>query len=260
MVPPAVIASEPRFLNQQNPFYGYVNPQGTMMSMPPFAAFNNPYMNAAAFNQQNMMAWTPPRPGTGGAKHRGANKTNPNQTHPTVPTPMSPLVQQQHQASNEQRPLSEKESKELKRKKANRESARRSKLRKKEEFENLFKQVSLLQAKGVSLRTEIAKMEGVLETLSSHNQSLKRELEIQNGSSKGNNKKSKLEDTLDDTNVGGLVGLSDDVVITASENDGEKHQQRVKSLKDTAEGQQESVSTDTSEGSDGTNDIQELEQ
>jgi len=254
MVPPAVIAGEsPRFLNQQqNPFYGYVNPQGAMMSMPPFAAFNNPYMNAAAFNQQNMMAWSPPRSGASAKNHRGGG-LNANHTQPTVPTPMSAhgLV---HPASNEQRPLSEKESKELKRKKANRESARRSKLRKKEEFENLFKQVSQLQAKGVSLRTEIAKMEGVLETLSSQNQSLKRELELHNcshnhhckgKSSEPSSKKSKFSSSKDSNNHGDTrtaLGLKETETETEA-----------------AEGQ-ESASTITSEGSDGTNDIQELEQ
>merc|ERR1719313_1642666 len=128
-----------------------MNPQG-VMGMPPFAAFNNPYVNAA-FNQQNVMNLSP--------HGKPAQK-------PTVPTPMTPSV--------EQRPLSEKESKELKRKKANRESARRSKLRKKEEFESFARRVDELITKGLSLRTEIAKMEGKLETLTAQNQTLRNEV------------------------------------------------------------------------------------
>lgn len=208
MVPPAVIAGESQFMNQQSPFYGYMNPQG-VMGMPPFAAFNNPYVNAA-FNQQNVMNLSP--------HGKPAQK-------PTVPTPMTPSV--------EQRPLSEKESKELKRKKANRESARRSKLRKKEEFESLAKKVDILQAKGVSLRTEIAKMEGVLETLSSQNQSLKKEaLQIF-----GN---LKCIESLEN---------NQNHLVSKSEKKGSTEHQNKES-----EGQ--STSTITSEDSDGTNDIQ----
>ncbi len=76
-----------------------------------------------------------------------------------------------------QRPLSEKETKELKRKKANRESARRSKLRKKEEFESLAKQVDTLSKQGMDLRTEIARCSGVLDTLQEQNKSLRLQVE-----------------------------------------------------------------------------------
>jgi len=232
MVPPAVAGTDTRFVKQQAPFYGYVNPPA-VMGMPPFA-FNNPYinMNAAAvgFNQQNtLMGWGAPGPQgphshshsqaakDGRGNHAAAIKTNGGmggvqKPAPTAPTPLLPL--------------SEKEAKELKRKKANRESARRSKLRKKEEFESLAKQVDILSAEGMKLRTEIAKMEGVLETLSSQNQSLKQEV----------------------LSVYGHLKCIENIE-TQSPGHGKQE-------KKGNEGQSPSTSTVTSQGSDGTNQIQ----
>lgn len=171
MVPPAVVSAEPRF--QQGPFaYGYVNPQ-QMMGMSPFHFSTHPYVNAFQQQQQHQgfigaqaqAHWSPRHQQAAKHDHLGkVAKTS------SVAGGGVGLV------GSEQRPLSEKETKELKRKKANRESARRSKLRKKEEFESLAKKVDLLTSKGLSLRTEIAKMEGVLETLSSQNQALRKEV------------------------------------------------------------------------------------
>lgn len=68
------------------------------------------------------------------------------------------------------------ESKSLRRKQANRESARRSKLRKKEEYENLAQEAARLAEEGISLRTELARMQGVQDTLTKQNQDLRQEV------------------------------------------------------------------------------------
>ena len=68
------------------------------------------------------------------------------------------------------------ESKSLRRKQANRESARRSKLRKKEEYENLAQEAARLAEEGISLRTELARMQGVQDTLKKQNQELQQEV------------------------------------------------------------------------------------
>lgn len=166
MVPPAVVGAEPRFVNQQGgPFYGYVNPQ-SMMNVAPFPAFHHPMMGVNAYPHQHPGPQVLPP----------AGRPEPGPTHGWTPRHAAKGLAKGRVHGTEQGPLSEKESKELKRKKANRESARRSKLRKKEEFESLARKVDVLSTKGIALRTEIAKMEGVLETLEEQNASLKKEL------------------------------------------------------------------------------------
>eukprot|EP00898_Chlorokybus_atmophyticus_P008608 jgi/Chlat1/8749/Chrsp9S00723 len=72
--------------------------------------------------------------------------------------------------------LSEAELKLQKRKQANRESARRSKLRKKEESESLSMRAQALSMEGVVLRSELARLHGVCDTLRSENTALQQQV------------------------------------------------------------------------------------
>merc|ERR1719252_449312 len=143
------------------------------------AHFNNPYH--AAFQQQQVLQQQQQQGWIGSAHTSPTAKSAQDALHRAAAmTHQYKLVQGHHQTGGvvleHQRPLSEKETKELKRKRANRESARRSKLRKKEEFESLARRVDELITKGSALRTEIARMEGALETLTSQNETLRREV------------------------------------------------------------------------------------
>jgi len=188
MVPPASVVQAPQPTQAAGPFSPYagyaLNPQSVMGQMQAHfgAHFNNPYH--AAFQQQQVLqqqqqqGWigsahtSPTAKSAQDALHRAAAMTQ----HQYKLVHQGPLHQTGGVVLEHQRPLSEKETKELKRKKANRESARRSKLRKKEEFESLARRVDELITKGLSLRTEIAKMEGKLETLTAQNQTLRKEV------------------------------------------------------------------------------------
>jgi len=238
----------PAVVNQQNPFYGYVNPQ-SVLGMSPFAFANNPYVNA--FNQQGFVAgptWTPPR-----AKDR----------IDAAARAKAGLVASAGAAPLEQRPLSEKETKELKRKKANRESARRSKLRKKEEFESLAKKVDQLTSKGLALRTEIAKMEGVLETLSSQNETLKKEVVAVCGNLKCLDSLNQEEERSQEETGGGQghPKAKEEAMVTSRQGPKEAmaktllHQGKHQPQAEDQETESQSTSTVTSQGSDGTNEV-----